>query len=273
VAEVKHPALRVIDPYTPFEIAILIENVGVRKARLAILLSLMLGIRVCAFIAFGAMFYTVTITGIEGGFGVIRLLGALIFSLGFVLVIVGGAELFTGICLIVMAWADKKVWAVELLRNWAIVHIGKFIGSVVSVVLVYFSGTLSLGDSAVQSTAISISKGTALPFIDAFVRGMLRIVHVCLAVWKSFDAHHVAGKFIAIVLLVTAFVALDFEHSGANKYSIPVAMHAGSESVYVVRFIANLQPVTLGNIVGGSVLAAAVIFMICQRHPTKKDVA
>jgi len=191
-----------------------------------------------------------------------------------VLVIVGGAELFTGICRIVIAWADKKVSAVELNRNWAIVHIGNVIGSVVSAVLVYFSGTLLLGDGTVQLTAISIAKcKTALPFIDAFVRGMLRIVHVCLAVWKSFDAHHIAGNVIAIVLPVTAFVALDFEHSVANRYFITVAMHAGAESVDIARFIANLQPVTLGNIVGGSVLAVAVIWVIYLRHPTKEDVA
>ena len=274
MAEVKHPALRVIDPYTSSEIAILIEIVSVRTARVAILPTLMHGILACAFIAFGAMFYTVTITGIEGGFGAVRLLGGMIFSLGLVLVIVGGADLFTGICLISIAWADKKISAVELLQNWAIVYIGNFIGSIVSVVLVYFSGTLPLGYSAVQSTAIAIARGkTALPFLDAFVRGILRRVHVGLAIRKSFDAHHVAGKVIAVVLPVTAFVALEFEHSVANMQFNSVAIHAGTENVDIPRFIANLQPVTLGNIVGGSVLAAAVIWMICLRHPTKKDVA
>ena len=197
-------------------------------------------------------FHTVTITGLEGGFGAVRLLGGLVFLLGLVLVIVGGAELFTGSCLILLSWADKRVSAVELLRNWASVYLGNFICSVGSSVLVYFSGTLSLGDRVVQSIAIAITKGTmALPFLDAFVRGILCNVFVCVAIWTNFAAHHVAGKVIAIVLPVTAFVTLGFDHSFANIYFIPVAMLAGSENVNIADFIADLLPVTLGNIVSG----------------------
>ncbi len=274
VAEGKNPALRAIDPYTPSEIAVLIENVGVQKARLAFLPTLMLGILAGAFIAFGAMFYTVTITRMEGGFGAVRLLGGLVFSLGLVLVIVGGAGLFTGNCLMVMVWADKKVSASELLRNWGIVYLGNFIGFVGSAVLVHFTGTLSLGDGAVQSTAIAIVEGkAALPFLDAFLRGILCNVLVCLAVWMSFAAHHVAGKILAIVLPITAFVALGFEHSIANMYFIPVAMLAGAENLDVAGFIGNLLPVTLGNIVGGGVLVAAVFWVIHLRHPAEKDSA
>lgn len=274
MSESKNPALRAVDPYTPSEIAVLVENVGVRKARLAFLPTLMLGVLAGAFIAFGAMFFTVTVTGAEGGFGAVRLLGGLVFSLGLVLVIIGGAELFTGNCLIVMAWADKKVSSAELLRNWAIVYLGNFIGSVGSAVLVHFSGTLSLGDGGVQATAIAIAEGkTALPFLDAFVRGILCNILVCLAVWMSFAAHHVAGKVLAIILPVAAFVALGFEHSIANMYFIPVAMLAGAETVGLAGFITNLVPVTLGNIVGGGVLVAAVFWTVYLRHPEERKSA
>ena len=145
-------------------------------------------------------FHTVTITGLEGGFGAVRLLGGLVFLLGLVLVIVGGAELFTGSCLILLSWAVKRVSAVELLRNWASVYLGNFIWSEGSSLLVHFSGTLSLGDRVVQSIAIAITKGTmVLPFLDAFVRGILCNVFVCVAIWTNFAAHHVSGKVIAIV--------------------------------------------------------------------------
>ena len=140
--------------------------------------------------------------------------------------------------------------------------------------LVYFLGTLSLGDGAVQSTAIAIVEGkAALPFLDAFLRGILCNVLVCLAVWMSFAAHHVAGKILAIVLPITAFVALGFEHSIANMYFIPVAMLAGAENLDVAGFIGNLLPVTLGNIVGGGALVAAVFWVIHLRHPAEKDSA
>tara|TARA_B100000676_G_scaffold48578_1_gene47528 strand:+ start:463 stop:1059 length:597 start_codon:yes stop_codon:yes gene_type:complete len=195
----------------------------------------------------------------------------MVFLLGLVLVIVGGAESFTGSCLIVITRPDKRVSTVELLRNSASVYLGNFSCSVGSAVLVYFSGTLSLGDSVVQSTAIAIAKGkTALSFLDAFVRGILCNVLACFAVWTSFAALHVAGKVIAIVLPVTAFVTLGFEHLVGNMHYILVAMIAGSEKVDIAESIPDLLPVTLGIIVSGVGLVAAVFRMIYLTYLAKR---
>ena len=254
--------VRVVDPYSPADNAVLVENIGVRKAKMSIALAL-LGILAGAFIPFGAMFYTLTVNGAEWGIGPNRLLGGLVFSLGLVLVIIGGAELFTGNCLIVMAWADRKVSGGLLLRNWGIVNFGNFVSAAGAAALVHRSGTLGLGESAVQATAAAIARGkVSLRFMEVFVRGIVCNILVCLAVWLSYAAHHVAGKFLVIILPVAAFVALGFEHSVANMYFIPVAMFAGVEVATMSGFFANLIPVTLGNIVGGGVFVAFVFWMI-----------
>ena len=250
----------VVDPYAPAGIAVLVENIGVRKARMGFARALMLGILAGAFIAFGAMFYTMTVTGAEWGGGPNRLLGGLVFSLVLGLVIIGVAELFTGNCLIVMAWADRKVSTGFLFRNWGIVYFGNFVGAAGAAALVHGSGTLGLGEGAVQATAAAIAQGkVSLPFMEAFVRGILCNILVCLAVWLSYAAHHVA-----------VFVALGFEHSVANMYFIPVAMLAGVDGVTMSGFFANLIPVTLGNIVGGGVFVAIVFWVIYLRPAREK---
>ena len=127
--------VRVVDPYSPVDIAVLVENIGVRKAKMSIALAL-LGILAGAFIPLGAMFYTLTVNGAEWGIGPNRLLGGLVFLLGLVLVIMGGAELFTGNCRIVMAWADRKVSGGLLLRNWGIVNFGNFVSAAGAAALV-----------------------------------------------------------------------------------------------------------------------------------------
>ena len=261
--------VRVVDPYSPAGIAVLVENIGVWKAKTSFALALMLGILAGAFIAFGAMFYTLTVNGAEWGIDPNRLLGGLVFSLGLVHVIMGGAELFTGNCPIVMAWADRKVSGGLLLRNWGIVNFGNFVSAAGAAALVHRSGTLGLGESAVQATAAAIARGkVSLPFIEVFVRGIRCNILVCLAVWLSYAAHHVAGKFLVIILPVAAFVALGLEHSVANLYFIPVAMFAGVEGVTMSGFFANFIPVTLGNIVGGGV-SVAFVFWVIYLRPTR----
>lgn len=252
-----------LDVVPPGRIALLVEEVGIKKAGLAFIPMLTLGILAGAFIAFGGMFYTVAVTGSELGFGPTRLLGGLAFCLGLVLVIVGGAELFTGNSLIVMAWADKRVTTSALLRNWGVVYLGNLIGGLGAAVLVHLSGVLAMGDGAVADTARAIAAGkAALGPLEAFARGILCNVLVCLAVWMCFAAHTVSGKVLAIVFPITAFVALGFEHSVANMYLIPIgAMQPGS-TVGLGGFLANLIPVTLGNIVGGGVLVAMVYWLV-----------
>lgn len=255
-----------IDAYTPAKMAELVEGIGVKKAALPTVPTLMLGLLAGAFIAFGAMFFTLVMTNQYMGLGSARLLGGIAFSLGLILVVVGGAELFTGNNLIVMAWADRKVTTLQLLRNWGLVYISNLSGAVGAAALMYWSGTLSFGDGAVAETAleIAIAKINIDP-LQAFIRGILCNVLVCLAVWLCFAAHHVAGKILAIVFPISAFVALGFEHSVANMYFIPLGMLISGGDITVMDFLNNLVPVTLGNIVGGGVFVALVYWAIYLR--------
>jgi len=260
--------LRNLDPYSPAQIASLVETAGVKKAGLALVPLATLGVLAGAFIAFGGMFYTLTITGQELGFGPGRLLGGLAFSLGLILVVVGGAELFTGNNLIVMAWADGLVSLTALLRNWVVVYLANFLGALGSVVLVYLSGILDSAGGEVGRTAAAIYQGkTVLTFLESFSRGILCNTLVCLAIWLSFASHRVSGKILCIIFPISAFVALGFEHSVANMYLIPVGMLAAGQGIDWLALFGNLVPVTLGNIVGGGVLVALVYWLVYHRGP------
>jgi formate transporter len=254
------------DAYPPAQVALLVEQVGVKKATLPAVPTLALGVLAGAFIAFGAMFSTLALTGSPLGFGPGRVLAGLAFSLGLVLVVVGGAELFTGNNLVVMAWAAGKITTGQLLRNWTLVYVANVVGALGSALMMWWSGALGLGGGAVAETAIGIAQAkVALGFTEALFRGILCNVLVCLAVWLSFAAHDVPGKVLAIIFPISAFVALGFEHSVANMYLIPIAMLAGAEGVTAAGFLANLIPVTFGNIVGGGVFVALVYWLIYLR--------
>jgi formate/nitrite transporter len=255
------------DAYPPAQVALLVEQVGVKKATSPLVETLALGLLAGAFIAFGAMFYTLVVTDNPLGFGPGRLLGGLAFSLGLILVVVGGAELFTGNNLVVMAWAARQIRTAQLARNWTLVYAANLIGALGTALMVLWSGTLELGGGAVAETAVAIAQAkVALGVMEAFFRGILCNVLVCLAVWLCFAAHDVPGKVLAIIFPISAFVALGFEHSVANMYLIPVAILAGAEGVTAAGFLANLVPVTLGNIVGGGVFVALVYWLIYLRH-------
>lgn len=246
----------------------MVENAGVKKAALPVLQILVLAVLAGAFIAFGGMFFTVAITDAGLGLGPTRLLGGLAFSLGLILVVVAGAELFTGNNLIVMAWASRRITTGLLLRNWSLVYVGNLVGALATAIIVYGSGTLGIGDGAVAETARNIASAKVqLPFMEAFLRGVLCNTLVCLAVWLCVAAHSVSGKILAILFPITAFVALGFEHSVANMYLIPIGYLAGAEDVTMATFAANLVPVTLGNIIGGSVLVALVYWIAYLRKP------
>ncbi len=248
-----------IDAYSPAEIAALVEKGGVRKAQLPALQILILGMLGGAFIAFGAMAYTVVITGSTLGFGPTRLMGGVAFSLGLILVLIGGAELFTGNTLIVMAWASRRISLVQLLRNWALTLFANAIGAFGCVALVYLSGVLTLNEGAVARTAAAIAATkTGLEFTSSFFLGILCNVLVCLAVWLSFACRDVASKILAIVFPIAAFVALGFEHSVANLYLLPIGDLAAGRAIDIGAMLRNLVPVTLGNIIGGGGLVALV---------------
>lgn len=257
------------DAYSPPQIAARVENAAVAKAKQSLLQTFTLGALAGAFIAFGALFYTLVLTDSTLGFGLSRLVGGMAFSLGLILVVVGGAELFTGNNLIVMAWADRKITARDLLRNWGIVYIGNFVGALAAAVLVVLSGVFSLDGGAVGETALGIaSSKLALDPTEAFFRAVLCNVLVCLAVWLCFAARSVTDKIFAILLPISAFVGLGFEHSVANMYAIPVAMMSGELGWDMAGLWQNLAIVTAGNIVGGGGLVALVYWLV---YRTRKN--
>ncbi len=255
-----------LDAVPPPRIAHLVEEVGVKKANLPLTQTVMLGILAGAFIAFGGMFFTTVVTGSGLGYGPTRMLGGIAFSLGLILVVVGGAELFTGNNLIVMAWADRKVGLGQLMRNWGLVFIGNLIGSVGTALMMHWSGALAAGGGAVGETAMAIAQGkVALDPLQAFFRGILCNTLVCLAVWLCFAAHTVPGKVVAILFPIAAFVALGFEHSVANMYLITIGWLHGAPGIDIAGFLTNMIPVTLGNIVGGGVFVALVYWVVYLR--------
>ena len=228
-----------IDALMPAEMAKRAEYVGVRKAETAALTLLALAILAGAFIAMGAIFSTTVVSGgisIKDAageaaystgwpYGVNRLLAGIVFSLGLILVVVGGAELFTGNNLIVMAWANGKITTSSLFRNWVIVYLGNFIGSVGTALLVFFSKQYLNGGGAVGATALSIAKSKVeLGFVQALVLGILCNALVCMAVWMTFSARSTLDKIAAIIFPITGFVAAGFEHSIANMYFVPIAI-------------------------------------------------
>ncbi len=266
----------VADAYPPPEIAARVCQLGLAKVNTAVPTMLALAVLAGAFISLGALFYTVTITvGKEGPtlpFGILRLVGGMTFSLGLILVVVGGAELFTGNNLIAMAWATGCVQTRQVVRNWLWVYLGNVLGAVGTAVLVLLAGIHTLGDGAVGETMVRIARSKiALDPLSAFARGILCNVLVCLAVWLCMGARTVADKILAVLFPISAFVACGFEHSVANMFFLPLGLvltAGGAASFSIVDAVSNLALVTLGNIIGGTVLVALVYWFIYLRAET-----
>ena len=272
-----------IDALLPAEMAQRAEYIWVRKAEMPVLTTLVLAVLAGAFIGLGAVFATTVAAGTSGvlPYGLARLLTGIAFCLGLILVVVGGAELFTGNNLIVMAWASGKTSTAALLRNWGLVYLGNFIGSIGTAVLVFLSRQYTFGGGAVGTTALGIAVAKVnLNFIQAFALGVLCNALVCLAIWMSFSARSTIDKIAVILFPITAFVAAGFEHSVANMYFVPVglmvktldpafALGTGldlSRLTWQDFLLHNLVPVTLGNIIGGSVLVAVVYWFVFLRR-------
>jgi formate/nitrite transporter len=264
-----------VDAFSPQQIAERVDNIGVTKARLPLLSMVMLGMLAGAFIGLGALYYTLVISDTSLSFAVGRVFGAVCFSLGLLLVVVAGAELFTGNNLLAMAWADGKVSTAEVLRNWTVVCVANFVGAAGLAVLVFWSGHAGMNGGAVAQAYLKIAAAkSTVSITELFFRGVLCNVLVCMAVWMVLAGRTVVDKFFAIVLPISAFVAAGFEHSIANMYFFPlalllkasgVALPAGAEFISVYAMFRNLVPVILGNIVGGSVLVALVYYVIYIR--------
>ncbi|MBI5775890.1 MAG: formate/nitrite transporter family protein [Nitrospirae bacterium] len=265
------------DAYAPQQIAVRVRDVGVAKATAPVLTTLALAVLAGAFISLGALFYTVTVTDAAGGpaapSGLTRLAGGVAFSLGLILVVVGGAELFTGNNLIAMAWAAGRLSSGQVLRNWIWVYVGNLLGALGTVALVLLAGIHQLGDGALGETAVRIARAKAgLDPLEALARGILCNVLVCLAVWLCMGARSVTDKILAIVFPISAFVACGFEHSIANMYFLPVGLAltaSGASPISLGDVITNLELVTLGNILGGTVLVAMVYWFVYLRQEGK----
>jgi formate transporter len=271
-----------LDALPPPEMARRAEQIGVGKAGMAAANMFALAVLAGAFIALGAIFATtVGAGGTNVPYGVGRLLAGLAFSLGLILVVVAGAELFTGNNLIVMAWASKRVSTARLLRNWAIVYAGNFVGAIATAGILFLGKQYEFGKGAVGENAVAIATGkTNLGFVQAIALGAFCNALVCLAVWLCYSARTTTDKVLAIVPPIAAFVAAGFEHSVANMFFIPMglfvkanrtfmAAHPGPPGVQHLtwgRFLgANLVPVTIGNIVGGALMVGAIYWFVYLR--------
>jgi formate transporter len=266
--------ISLLDAYAPAQIAMRVRDVGVTKATMPVLTMFALAILAGAFIALGALFFTITMTtgrtGQPPAFGLMRLAGGITFSLGLILVVVGGAELFTGNNLIAMAWASGRVTTQQVMRNWGWVYLGNLVGAVGTAVLVWLAGVHTMSDGAVGESMVQIARSKiALDPVSAVARGVLCNVLVCLAVWLCMGARSVADKILATVFPITAFVACGFEHSVANMYFLPigVALAVGTSApLSVTDAFSNLALVTVGNVLGGTILVALVYWSVYLRR-------
>jgi len=286
-----------VDALLPPAMAARAEQIGMKKATTNVVSLFVLALLAGAFISLGAVFATtigagsMTVNDAEGAkvfsaglpYGVVRLLSGVVFSLGLILVIVGGAELFTGNNLIVMAWASGKVRTRDLIRNWAIVYAGNFVGSFATAMLMFLTTQYTFGGGSVGLAALSTANAKAgLGFVPALALGIMCNALVCLAVWLTFSARTTTDKILAIVPPITAFVAAGFEHSIANMYFIPIGLFiqsGASDSFWTTigktatdfpnltwqNFINNLIPVTIGNIIGGVLLVGVVYWFVYLR--------
>lgn len=275
------------DALLPPDMAIACEAAGAAKAARDELALFVLGLLAGAFIALGAIFMTVVLTGAgDLPWGVSRLLGGLVFSLGLILVIVGGAELFTGDSLMIVACAGRRITIAALLRAWLVVYLGNIAGAVGTAALVFLSGQYGFAGGAVGKTALAIAAGkAALPTVELFFLAVLCNVLVCLAVWMSFGARSVADKVLVIVPPIAAFVAAGFEHSIANLYFLPYALAvkawappefwsaigqtaADYAALTPGAALHNIAVATIGNLIGGSLMVGAVYwFVYLRRRP------
>ena len=260
------------DAYAPAQIAERVCEIGLAKVTMPVPTMMALALLAGAFISLGGLFYAVTVTtGNDAAvpFGLLRLAGGLTFSLGLVLVVVGGAELFTGNNLIAMAWAVGCVRTSQVVKNWLWVYLGNLIGAVGTAALVLLAGVQTLSGGAVGETLIQIARSKiALDPVSAVSRGVLCNVLVCLAVWLCMGARSVTDKILAILLPISAFVACGFEHSVANMFFLPVGIvlaAGGPAPLSVLGAVSNLLLVTIGNIFGGTILVALIYWFVYLR--------
>ncbi len=297
------PQLVTFDLILPPDMAARAEEYGIRRIATDPLTLFVLSVLAGAFISFGAIFATtvmagsITVISTDGHaiasaalpYGVVRLLAGLVFSVGLILVIISGAELFTGNNLIVLAWAGGKVRTSALLSNWAIAFVGNAIGAFLTAVLMFCTTQYTFGDGSVGLVALATASAkTSLPFVPAVALGIMCNALVCLATWMCFSARTTIDRIFTVIPPIAAFVAAGFEHSIANVYFIGTGLliRAGAPASFWTELgktpadypslnwsnfvVGKLLPVTFGNIVGGSVMVAAVYWFVYLRNGPRR---
>jgi formate/nitrite transporter len=261
------------DAHPPHKIARMVEHLGVAKAQSDTVKLLALSVLGGAFISLGSILFTVVMTGAGFGFGVSRLIGGMCFCLGLILVVVAGAELFTGNVLLSVAWASRMIGTPAILRNWVLSYLGNVLGCLGTVLFVAWARIDILGGGAVGKMAIDIARAKAdLTFGEAFARGVLCNALVCLAIWMALGGRSVTDKILGILFPITAFVTMGLEHSIANWFFLPYGLALDKQgAVSAVGAACNLAAVSLGNIVGGTVLVAAVYWVAYLRGGPRND--
>lgn len=273
------------DDHAPAAMCHKMHGAGVTKASRDVPSAAVLGLLAGFFIGLGAVFYTLVTTDAGLGFGMTKLVGGLVFCLGLILVVIAGAELFTGNILMLAPCMSARIGVPQLLRSWGIVYFANLAGSLLLVGLMFFAGWWTLNGYGVGANALLIANAKVnLGFVPALFRGILCNALVCLAVWLCFSARTVPGKVVAILFPITAFVACGFEHSIANMFFIPMGIAiAGQEQVIQAAglsaaqvtqltplgFVHNLVPVTIGNILGGSMVAGAYWSVFSRKERTE----
>jgi len=275
------------DHRSPQDVARMVtRSVGVKKAAVSVLDALILGVLAGVYIGFGAALATLVAhdAADKVGVGLAQILIGSVFSVGLILVVIAGAELFTGNNLMIASVLGKECGPIRMLSRWGLVYAANFIGALLLALLMYHSGLWKMASGAVGAKALAIADAKVdLAFKEAFLRGIGCNWLVCLAVWMAFSAREIAGKILAIFFPIMAFVALGYEHCVANMYFIPlglflkgdpVAGGAGHASLTWGRFLtANLLPVTLGNIVGGAIFVGTIYWWVYVRNEGKRTPA
>lgn len=260
---------------SPEEIVKTTLDSSVKKVKKPFITSFLLGILAGAFIGLGALFYTIVKSDATYSFATKQMVGGFVFSLGLILVVVAGAELFTGNNLIAIGWAEKRVSTKQMIRNWIIIFFSNMLGAISLAVMVYLSGHLDLNNGEIAKTYLKMAEAKcSLPFYEAFFRGVLCNILVCLGVWMAMGGKTITDKILAIIFPITLFVAAGFEHSIANLFIIPMGLlinhfsdvQKATQHLNLSGMLNNIVPVLLGNIVGGSILVGLMYHFIYLRN-------
>ena len=246
------------------EILAAYETTARNKTTLPTWKLILSGIFAGLFIALGGLGSQIASVAVGGTAG--KLVGACVFPVGLFLVVTVGAELFTGNCLLPAPWLNRKTTGVKMggiLKNWFFVYIGNFIGGLLLALAVYFGHINKMFDGALGDTMMSTAASKmAIDPVEAVIKAILCNILVCLAVWIAMGSADLGGKAIAVFAPVMLFVLCGFEHSVANMYFIPTGLLLGAEGDIGGFLINNLLPVTIGNILGGSLVVGCGVWSL-----------